>query len=95
MFCGTNFIQNLYQAVLREHATNAVDAHVEADIEDCPIEVTLPNPMSLELKIRDFGPALTDKEIQDIYAFYGYTSAHQQANRYARYWFQERVCLRW
>ena len=62
---------NKYQAVLREYATNAVDAHVEADIEDRPIEVTLPNPMSLELKIRDFGPALTDKEIQDIYAFYG------------------------
>ena len=42
---------NKYQAVLREYATNAVDAHVEAGIEDRAIEVTLPNPMSLELKI--------------------------------------------
>ena len=58
-------------AVLREYSCNAVDAHVEAGIGDRPIEVTLPSKLKLEFKVRDFGPALNDEEIHDVYAFYG------------------------
>ena len=58
-------------AVLREYTCNAVDAHVEAGIGDRPIEVTLPSKLKLEFKVRDFGPALNDEEIHDVYAFYG------------------------
>ena len=60
-----------YKAVLREYAVNAVDAHVEAGCPDRPIEVTLPTALSPNLKIRDFGPALTQDEVNEIYAFYG------------------------
>lgn len=62
---------NKYQAVLREYSTNAVDAHIEAGIPERPIEVSLPTTLEHNLKIRDFGPALTEKEVHEIYAFYG------------------------
>ena len=58
-------------AVVREYSCNAVDAHTEAGIPDTPIEVTMPTRLDLEFKVRDFGPALNDKEIQEVYAFYG------------------------
>ena len=58
-------------AVIREYACNAYDAHVEAGCADRPIEITLPTKLKLEFKVRDFGPALNDNEIQDVYAFYG------------------------
>lgn len=58
-------------AVVREYSCNAVDAHTEAGIPDRPIEVTMPTRLKLDFKVRDFGPALNDQEIQDVYAFYG------------------------
>tara|TARA_Y100000593_G_scaffold42861_1_gene82011 strand:- start:7019 stop:9274 length:2256 start_codon:yes stop_codon:yes gene_type:complete len=58
-------------AVLREYTCNAVDAHTVVGKEDTPIEVTLPTKLNLTYKVRDFGPALSDDEIQDVYAFYG------------------------
>ena len=39
-------------AVLREYATNAADAHIEAGIPDKPIQISLPSRFNLELKIR-------------------------------------------
>lgn len=65
---------NKEQAVIREYSTNAVDAHVEAGIGDRPIEVTIPNPLNLNFKVRDFGPSLSDEEIHNVYAFYGESS---------------------
>jgi hypothetical protein len=59
------------QAVVREYSCNAVDAHVEAGVGERPIEVTLPSKLKLEFKVRDFGSALNDEEIRDVYAFYG------------------------
>ena len=58
-------------AVIREYSTNAVDAHVDAGCSDRPIQVTIPNKLSPHFKVRDFGCALNDADIQDIYAFYG------------------------
>jgi hypothetical protein len=62
---------NKYMAVLREYAVNGVDSHIEAGCPERPIEVTLPTQLNPNLKIRDFGTALSDTDIQDIYAFYG------------------------
>ena len=45
-------------ALIREYSCNAVDAHVEVGDADKPIEVTLPNPLSLEFKVRDYGRGL-------------------------------------
>ena len=58
-------------AVLREYTTNAVDAHIMAGCPERPVEVSLPTKLNLLFKVRDFGPALSDEEIQDVYAFYG------------------------
>jgi len=60
-----------YKAVLREYAVNGVDAHIEAGCPDRPVEVTLPTALSPNLKIRDFGCALTQQEVNEVYAFYG------------------------
>lgn len=58
-------------AVIREYSCNAVDAQVQAGKGDVPIEVTLPTRLKLDFKVRDYGDALNDQEIQDVYAFYG------------------------
>ena len=64
-------------AIIREYSTNAADAHIEAGIANTPIEVTLPTALSPTFKIRDFGLALSDDEIQDVYAFYGESTKRQ------------------
>ena len=58
-------------AVIREYSCNAVDAHVEIGNGDEPIEITLPNPLSLEFKVRDCGRGLSENEIGEVYAMYG------------------------
>lgn len=58
-------------AVIREYSCNAVDANVEAGVPDEPITVTLPNRLEPMFKVRDNGLGLSDKDIQEIYAFYG------------------------
>jgi hypothetical protein len=58
-------------AVIREYSCNAVDAHVEIGNGDEPIEITLPNPLSLEFKVRDYGRGLSENEIGEVYAMYG------------------------
>tara|TARA_R100000008_G_C3583443_1_gene170314 strand:- start:679 stop:2925 length:2247 start_codon:yes stop_codon:yes gene_type:complete len=58
-------------AVVREYSCNAVDAHVAAGKPETPIKVTLPNRLNPNLSIRDYGDALSDQDIKNIYAFYG------------------------
>tara|TARA_Y100001938_G_scaffold148347_1_gene231778 strand:+ start:3385 stop:5676 length:2292 start_codon:yes stop_codon:yes gene_type:complete len=58
-------------AVVREYTCNAVDAHAEKGCVERPIEVTLPNRLDPYFKVRDFGVSLSEKDIQDVYAFYG------------------------
>ncbi len=58
-------------AVIREYSCNAVDANVEAGCPATPITVSLPNRLEPMFKVRDNGLGLSDKDIQEIYAFYG------------------------
>jgi len=58
-------------AILREYSTNAYDAHVDADIQQIPIEVTLPTLTEQNLSIRDFGEGLTEEDVMKIYIKYG------------------------
>lgn len=58
-------------AVIREYTTNAVDAHVEVGKKDLPIQVVLPTRLNPNLRIRDFGPGLSEEDIRNIYAMYG------------------------
>lgn len=65
-------------AVIREYATNALDAHIAAGVTR-PIEVTLPTPLSPFLRIRDYGAGLDADDIRDIYSRYG-TSTKRDSN---------------
>jgi hypothetical protein len=58
-------------AVVREYSCNALDSHVESGQKDRPIVVTLPNPLNLAFKVRDFGFGLSEQQVRDIYANYG------------------------
>jgi hypothetical protein len=57
-------------AVIREYATNALDAHIEAG-NSMPIEVTTPTQLSPFLTIRDYGVGLDAGDIERIYSKYG------------------------
>jgi hypothetical protein len=57
-------------AVIREYATNALDAHIEAG-NSMPIEVTTPTQLSPFLTIRDYGVGLDAGDIERIYSQYG------------------------
>jgi hypothetical protein len=78
---------NKILAVIREYATNALDAHAAAEeagvVEQRskPIEVHLPTKFAPELRIRDFGPGLSTKEIEEIYISLG-ESTKRQSNKY-------------
>lgn len=58
-------------AVLREYAANAWDANRTAGRGDKPIRVTLPTDLEPTLKIRDFGPGLSEDEVFKVYTQYG------------------------
>jgi hypothetical protein len=58
-------------AILREYSTNAYDAHVDASIQQIPIEITLPTLTNQRLSIRDFGEGLTEQDVMKIYIKYG------------------------
>ena len=58
-------------AVVREYVANAIDANVDAGKRNIPVEVTLPTRLDLHFKVRDFGRALTQSDIHEIYAMYG------------------------
>ena len=57
-------------AVIREYATNAYDAHIEAGVKR-PIEVTTPTSLSPYLTIKDYGIGLSVDDIHRIYSQYG------------------------
>ena len=57
-------------AVIREYSTNAIDAHVENNVEQ-PFEITIPTPFKPEFIIRDFGKGLSQEDVIEIFASYG------------------------
>jgi hypothetical protein len=58
-------------AVLREYATNAWDAHVEAGKPTLPIKVTLPNHLDRVLRIRDWGLGMSQEAVLTRYTQFG------------------------
>jgi hypothetical protein len=57
-------------AVLREYATNALDAHIEAG-ESRPIEISLPTSLAPFVRIRDYGNGLDARDIREVFSRYG------------------------
>jgi hypothetical protein len=66
----SNLYTNPNEAVLREYACNARDAHIEAG-QDRPIEISLPNNLMPNLTVRDYGVGMSFEDIVNVYARYG------------------------
>lgn len=66
--------QNKEGAVIRELSANARDAHVEANKDDQPFEITMPSWLSSTFKIRDFGTGIDPAEFYDIYTNLGHST---------------------
>lgn len=58
------------EAVLRELAVNAFDAHVAIG-QTRPIEVTLPSQFNATLKVQDFGVGMSVDDLYRVYTKYG------------------------
>lgn len=76
----TDLYSDRIMAWIREYATNAYDAHIEAGIQR-PIEVTLPTRMSQYYRIRDYGTGLDVQAMEEIYTKYG-ASTKRQSNAF-------------
>ena len=68
-------------AVIREYATNAYDAHVEANIAHTPILIVAPTLEHPTLRIRDYGKGLSADEIRMVYIQYG-NSTKRESNSF-------------
>ena len=67
-------------AIIREYITNAIDAHVEANVKR-PISITVPSVFSNEFVIRDYGKGLSPEDIVEIFASYG-ASTKRESNSF-------------
>lgn len=72
---------NKLLAIIREYSCNALDAHVAVGCPKKPIKVSLPSKLESTLKIRDYGPGLSEKEVFELYCFYG-DSTKRTSNAY-------------
>lgn len=63
--------QKPLQTMIQEYMSNARDAHREIGNDAVPIEVTLPTSLDPYIRIRDFGPGLTEERIQEVFVFLG------------------------
>lgn len=58
-------------AVVRELSTNAWDAHKMVGKEHIPFDVCLPNQSNPTFYIRDYGPGLSENDVENLYTSYG------------------------
>lgn len=62
---------NIQRIIVQEYISNARDAHREVGREDVPVVVTLPMDLDPNLKIRDFGPGLTEERVGEVFCWFG------------------------
>lgn len=74
----TKIYKNPILAIVREIASNARDAHREAELhgdltttQNTPIEIHVPNSLSPVFKVIDFGPGISHSRMTDIFTKYG------------------------
>lgn len=58
---------NKIRGVLREPASNAIDAQIEAGNGDQPFDIYLPTTMYPEFRIRDYGTGLSHADMMTLY----------------------------
>lgn len=61
---------NKVQAVVRELACNAADAHVQAGRTDVAFEIKVPNKLDGQFYVKDFGPGLSEELVMRLYTTY-------------------------
>ena len=66
---------------IREYASNAVDAHVEAGLADLPIEVHLPHQLDPYFRVVDRGAGLTEGEMDKIFRRFGKSTKRESNNQ--------------
>lgn len=67
----TDLYTDFELACIREYATNARDANIEAGNGDVPIEISLPNRLSPWYVVKDRGPGLDLHGLKTVFAKYG------------------------
>lgn len=67
------------EAVLRELAANALDAHRDAGKEDIPINISLPTEMDPNLVIKDEGNGMSLETVKKVF-FILFESTKNQSN---------------
>lgn len=80
----TNMYPDPEEAVIREYATNARDAHVEAGNTD-PIEVITPSEFVPTLRIIDHGTGLDEHDIETVYSLYGASTKRETNDQVGQY----------
>ncbi len=75
-----NVYTNTIKAVIREWGTNAVDACIDAGVEP-KFDVALPNMLSPEFSVRDYGTGLAPEDIEGLFATLG-ASTKRGSNKY-------------
>lgn len=66
----TDLYSNPILAFIREYATNALDSHIDAGVDE-PILITLPNSVSPHFIVQDFGTGLDVDDLTNVYSMYG------------------------
>jgi hypothetical protein len=67
----TNLYRDPQMAVIREYATNGVDAHIAAGRTNVPVEITLPTWDDPVYTVKDSGIGMSEWTIENIYSEYG------------------------
>jgi hypothetical protein len=76
-----NIYNDPIMAIIRELSTNAYDSHVDAGKADVPFDVHLPNALSPEFVIRDYGTGMSPDKIDDIYLNF-FNSTRKDSNTF-------------
>lgn len=66
---SSSLYKNKILAIVRELSCNALDAH-KLNGNTAPFTITLPDDLSLEFRIRDYGPGLSQEDMQELYTTY-------------------------
>lgn len=79
---SSNLYQNSVGSIIREYASNAIDANVEAGVDE-PIIVRLKkdNSNNYNFEVQDFGAGLDDKDFRNIISKYGKSTKQDKENQ--------------
>lgn len=72
---------NKLRAPVRELCCNAFDAHAAHGNTDTPIKITLPKKKDTIFSVEDFGPGLSDEDVENLYSTY-FKSTRNTSNAY-------------